>query len=153
MAEQSLQRRTILKLVGSSLVATSSGIAGAKSESTEFTLDEKHDLPHDISVINNSAESREVTIEILTTDESDSLYTRTFKLRGRNEPELPSVSSSRHFGDVTRAGEGRHLLRATAGEDTSETMIYLGEHGIPNFAVVSVYIHPSGELEVNHAIA
>lgn len=151
-------RRKVLKNLGASGSVLTFGTlpvtANSGSKRGGNGLDEKHQLPHDLGVINNSADTKELLVEILSKDDSDTIYQRRFRLRGYRKPGNNDKSESRYFGDVSVRGSGVHKLRVTTDSgETAEKRIHVYENGIPIFAVVSIYIHVHGGLGVNYGYA
>lgn len=152
MKIEKVSKRDVLKMgTTSAFVAVEiSAVESATANSGSGSQPSKN-----FGVFNNSGQRREITLRILDGEGGEKYYSKTFDLRGLNEPGVTDPERSYFEGEISiRTNQvGEFVVQATDGEGKrASTSITVEDGGISEYELISVYEWPDGELEAMHSL-
>ena len=157
MTRETPKRRTILRLAGALSGLQMTGVAAGESSfgdsstvgvsSKRPDLDEKHNLPHNFAVINNSEEAKTIYMSLLNPSSNKPIYER--KLELTSPVENRSGSSIALTINKTITESGNYRLRGEMGDQSEELVLPLHTGGFPQYIAISIMADRNGELSVS----
>lgn len=149
MTDKNIKRRSALRLIGASSAISMTGLASA-GEPDNTGLDEKHDLPHNLSATNFTNQDQSVTLSIVNPDTETIVHKRTVQLRAA-EGEGDSFITITLPAGVSSKGQHKLIAENKTSRDTSS--IYLDGSGLPSFVKGTAMVKPNGEIKVTSSMA
>lgn len=159
MTKKNIPRRQVLNLIGSATaITTSAGTVVAEEQddsNNPYGLDSKHNIKKDISVINNTDERLEFSVEVKDRESDVTEYTRSHKLHGILEEKGRPQNSSKDIQiNGLQGAEGVKTLEVTtSGGHSTELNIYMDKFGIPSYMHVITRLMPDGDFQANFSVA
>lgn len=139
-------RRELLR----SAAAASASIAIVPLKSSGATAERTHandnEIPHDLSITNNSVEKKTVSITVKSSN-GERIFASQYPLQGLNNPGRKRDDTVKFKGEVEASASGVFAVEASVPNGSSDsTTVQVTDEGFAYDQAVDVYVRPNGTV-------